>query len=249
MYVNSCGVPLDDVLKCVCSSHIGDLCHPLLPVPDHHISKDFSRFKYIDDLAAAEAVKLSDVEPILFEMPRPLEYRNRTMHHLPKEKSHLQKMLLQIDDFCNIQQMVINKAKTKTAIFHTGISKDFKPRLTNSDGNIYSNTESFKLLGVNFQTNARKGLTWDTYLDNCIKRAYSKMWILRRLSELGVCTEDLLMTFCERIRIQVEINVPLWSFSMSNNYCTKIEKNSKDCYIYNSGLRSPSRLLLQSCHS
>ena len=224
VYVNSCGVPLDGLLKCVCSSHTGDLCHPLLPIPDPHISNKYARFKYIDDLAAAEAVATSDLEVIPHEMPRPLEYRDRTLHHYPKEKSVLQKILLQIDDFCDAQQMVINEKKTKTAIFHTGISKDFHPRLTNSDGHIYQNTETFKLLGVDFQTNSKTGLKWETYLNSCMKRAYSKMWILRRLSELGVCTEDLLMTYCMRIRIHVEANVPLWTFSISKTLSSKIEK-------------------------
>ena len=109
VYVNSCGVPLDGLLKCVCSSHTGDLCHPLLPIPDPHISNKYARFKYIDDLAAAEAVATSDLEVIPHEMPRPLEYRDRTLHHYPKEKSVLQKILLQIDDFCDAQQMVINE--------------------------------------------------------------------------------------------------------------------------------------------
>ena len=91
-------------------------------------------------MAAAEAVKVTDLEPIEYEMPRPLEYRDRTLHYLPREKSILQKILLEIDDFCNTQQMVINKEKTKTAIFSTGILKDFKPRLINSDRVSYENT-------------------------------------------------------------------------------------------------------------
>ena len=38
VYVNSCGVPLDDMIKCVCGPHTGELCHPVLPVPDPHVT-------------------------------------------------------------------------------------------------------------------------------------------------------------------------------------------------------------------
>ena len=226
LYLNKNSIRRDGQARipCQCKFHTGDLCHPIFPLPDNHVSEDIARFKYIDDLAEAEAVKLSDLVPITSEMPRPLEYRDRTLHELPNERSTLQKILLQIDEYCTIQQMKINSSKTKTAVFHTAILKDFKPRLVNSEGQVYENTESFKLLGVEFVTNSKSGLKWDTYIEKCIKKAYCRMWILKRLSESGVSTEDLLMTYCMRIRISVEMNIPLWTFSISKALSIKIEK-------------------------
>ena len=59
--VNSCGVSLKDMTDCLCNTHIGSLCHPVLPSPPPHITADEARFKYIDDMAQAEAVKLSNL--------------------------------------------------------------------------------------------------------------------------------------------------------------------------------------------
>ena len=62
--------------------------------------------------------------------------------------------------------------------------------MVNTDGTEYENVEEFKLLGVEFVSDPRTGVKWDNYILKCIKQAYSNMWILKRLSELGVSVED-----------------------------------------------------------
>ena len=53
------------------------------------------------------------------------------------------------------------------------------------------------------------------------------MWILRRLSELGVSVQYILLTYKLRIRTFVEMNVPLWNFNLSAKMAKKIEKLQK----------------------
>ena len=53
------------------------------------------------------------------------------------------------------------------------------------------------------------------------------MWMLRRLSQLGISIERLLLTYESRIRVFLEQNVPLWMFSLSQKLCRKIEKVQK----------------------
>ena len=120
--------------------------------------------------------------------------------------------------------MVLNTKKTFTALFHTKKTKDFLPRFVNSSGTVYNNEEEFKLLGVDFVSNARKGLNWEKYLKKCIRKAFAKMWILRRLVELRVSHEHLILTYVTRIHVYLEFNVPLWSFSVSQIMLKKIEK-------------------------
>ena len=177
------------------------ICHPVLPPPDHHVTEKEAGLKYIDDNVMAEAVDMSEVVPITHHMERPLNYRDRTLHQIPNVNSSLQTKLIEIDRFCDVQQMVINKSKTKTAVFNSAIKKDFYPRFVNSDGTEYENVEEFKLLGADFVSHPRTGVKWDKYLLKCIKQAYANMWILKRLSELGVSVEDKLMTYESRVRI------------------------------------------------
>ena len=102
-------------------------------------------------------------------------------------------------------------------------NKDFTPRISNSDGTMYENVEQFKLLGVQFETDKRKGINFDPYIDKCIQKGYMNLWILKRLKELGVSYEKLLEVYKLRIRAFVEQNVPLWMFNLSQKMCKKIE--------------------------
>ena len=120
--------------------------------------------------------------------------------------------------------MKVNMTKSVTAIFNTSKTKDFAPSIKNENHNIYNYTENFKLLGVQFKTDPRKGLTWEPYILNRIKSAYTNMWQLRRLAEMGVSTDKLILIYKSKIRVHLEMNVPLWTFSISLQLSKKIEK-------------------------
>ena len=55
------------------------------------------------------------------------------------------------------------------------------------------------------------------------------MWILKRLAEKGVSIQDLLMTYKSRVRIHLELNIPLWHFTISNTLSNTIERVQKSC--------------------
>ena len=93
-----------------------------------------------------QTVKLSDLEKMSEDTPKPLNYRDRTLHYLPLSKNKLQEKFNNVEKFCKIQRNVINSDKTKTVIFNTAQSKDFTPRITNSQGTDYENVDNFKLL-------------------------------------------------------------------------------------------------------
>ena len=101
--------------------------------------------------------------------------------------------------------------------------------MVNSEGKVYDNVEEFTLLGVDFVSHQRYGVKWDKYLLKCIRNAYTNMWILKRLVEMGVNMQDLLMTYLSRIRVHLELNVPLWHFSISQKLSKNIEKVQKAC--------------------
>ena len=91
--------------------------------------------------------------------------------------------------------MKINEAKSKTAIFNTSTTRDFHPRIVNTTGKIYENVDEFTLLGVDIVSHPKLGINWENYILKCIKKAYNKIWILKRLAEIGVSSKDLLMTY------------------------------------------------------
>ena len=78
-------------------------------------------------------------------------------------------------------------------------------------------------------THSKYGLKWDTYIQKSIKLAYSKMWILNRLAEVGVSIDDLRIAYLRRVRVHLELNVPLFHFSISKALSQKIERVQKAC--------------------
>ena len=133
----------------------------------------------------------------------------------------------QVHEFCKIQKFKINENKTQTVVFNVATSRDFYPRINNGQGQIYNNVENFKLLGVDISTDQKRGLNFNIYINECIQKGYKKLWILRRLAEQGVSKDLLLLTFCSRVRVCVEQNVPLWMFSLTKNQNDKIERLQK----------------------
>ena len=101
--------------------------------------------------------------------------------------------------------------------------------MVNSTGDHYDNVEDFTLLGVDFESHPRSGVSWTKYISKCVRNAQKNMWILKRLVEMGGNTEDLLMTYESRIRVLLEPNVPLWHFSITKKLSQTIEKVQKAC--------------------
>ena len=55
------------------------------------------------------------------------------------------------------------------------------------------------------------------------------MWILKRLVEMGVPKDEMVLTFHSRIRTHLEQNIPMWHFSISKKLSKLIEKVQKAC--------------------
>ena len=89
------------------------------------------------------------------DQPRPLNYRDGTLHYLPEESNTLQKRMTDVENFCKVQKMIINEDKTTTAMFNTATTKDSYHRIHNSNGTEYENVENFKFLGVTFDARLR----------------------------------------------------------------------------------------------
>ena len=58
------------------------------------------------------------------------------------------------------------------------------------------------------------------------------MWTLRRLAELGISIDNLVLTFISRVRVHLEQNVALWGFSISQYLRNKIESVQKAWPLY-----------------
>ena len=143
--------------------------------------------KFVDDMTLAEAINLPEklVQIPSSERPQPDAYHARTGHVLPPVKSQVYQQIISTEEYARVNEMKINYRKTKVMLFNPCHSIDFQPELE-FGGSQLEVMKEVKLLGVIIQAN----LKWESNTQNIIKKASSKLWVLRRLKGLGAETSE-----------------------------------------------------------
>ena len=172
--------------------------------------------KYVDDFTVLEAINMKKSLINVPDRPRPDQFHARTGHHLPTENSEVYNQLLRTKEYADANDMKINAKKTKLMIFNPCVSKDFQPDF-NLEGKDLECVDETKLLGVVVRTD----LKWHSNTETMVKKAFKKLWMLKRLQNLGASTSDLIEVYTKQIRSLVEIAVPVWQGAI-----TRIERNS-----------------------
>ena len=116
--------------------------------------------------------------------------------------------------------MVLNAKKTKTMLFNRGRNCDFEPIIKTPEGSTIEYTRETKLLGVIINDNLN---TWDNtkHIEN---KCYKRIWMLRRLANLGCGKDDLVMTYVRQIRSICEFAVPYWGSMLTKEESRRIER-------------------------
>ena len=114
--------------------------------------------------------------------------------------------------------MKMNFAKTKFISFNPTINFDFEARL-DINGKEIETVDEMKLLGIK-NTN---DLKWRKNRDELTRRAYSKLWMIRRLTTKGADIDDLIDIYCKQVRSVLEFGVPVWNGSITKEEISDIE--------------------------
>ena len=176
--------------------------------------------KFVDDMTLAESLPLKEKLTKRTEnFIGPASFHERTGHTLPPENSLLFKKLQDTQLYASSHQMSINYKKTKLMLFNQCRSLDFQPNLELDDTQIELVDEA-KLLGVVVQSD----LKWSRNTEFIVKRAFSKLWMLRRLKELGANQKELLDVYFKQCRSLLELVVPAWHNSITLSQSQDIER-------------------------
>ena len=132
-------------------------------------------------------------------------FHYRTRHVLPNEKSSVYKQLVKTMEYADQNEMKINFKKTKVMLFNPCTSIDFMPdlRLDNHELKV---VEELKLLGLVIQPDLKRGAN----TDDMVQKANKRMWIIRRLKNLGAQEKDLVDLYTKQVRSVFELAVPAW---------------------------------------
>ena len=67
-----------------------------------------------------------------------------------------------------------------------------------------------------------------------IKKAFSRLWILRRLKPLGASTMELLDVYQKQVRCIVEYASPVWTGGLTLDEVHQIERVQKTVFLLSS---------------
>ena len=201
-----------------------NICNPRInkrrPVDRIHV-------KWIDNMTAAEAVNLRKcLVDQTSPQQHPLTYHERTGHVLPVESSKIQHLLNDLLQYTAKHEMKVNDAKTNVILFNRSKNYDFLPRLTIGQSEPLKVVEEIKILGII----VRSDLSWASNTRAICSKAYSRLWILRRLKPLGVSKSQLLDVYDKQVRCIVEFACPVWTGGITQGEVLQIERVQKAAF-------------------
>ena len=147
----------------------------------------------------------------------PDAFHAKTGHILPTEKSQVFQQLLKTEEYSKTNSMKINKTKTKTMVFNPCRAWDFIPEMTVDNKEIVM-VEEMQLLGVV----VRSDMTWSSNTEHILKKAYKRLWAMRRLKGMGASIPDLKDIYIKQVRSVLELAVPAWNGALTKWKMTPI---------------------------
>ena len=177
--------------------------------------------KWVDDFSLYVPIRLQDKltkdtrEPLI----GPVTYHNRTGQILQEDKNEMQSELISLENYCLQSKMSINQKKTKCMLFNRAVKHDFMPELHLNQNRKLEVVEEMKLVGYQLRTDL-KTISNTNYI---VKRAWKRMWVLRRLKSMGAKEQDLLKVLRAQVLSVLQFATPAWSTLLTVLECARIE--------------------------
>ena len=171
--------------------------------------------KFVDDLTLAEAINL------------PTQLSRRPELFLPMQNSRVHSQLSDVSKYAEENDMRINYKKTKTILFNPCKSMNFDVNFT-INGHQLESVQEIRLLGVI----CRSDLRWSSNTRHIVNKANKRLWIIRRLKNLGTPVLNLVEVYVAQVRSLLELAVPVWHSSLTLDEKSDIERVQRSaCYI------------------
>eukprot|EP00057_Strongylocentrotus_purpuratus_P023181 XP_011677655.1 PREDICTED: RNA-directed DNA polymerase from mobile element jockey-like [Strongylocentrotus purpuratus] len=155
------------------------------------------RWKYVDDLTIAESRKMGD-------------------------ESAIATAITDFQLWCDDTQLRLNPAKCKVMQVSFARAAITSPRIELCN-NVLEEVKELKLLGVIIQANLR----WNSHVNEIIKKASRKFYLIRSLKRFNAPRKDLLTVYTSYIRPTLEYCVPLWHSGITVQQSNNIEMIQK----------------------
>ena len=107
-------------------------------------------------------------------------------------------------------------------VFNPTLNHDFIPEF--NQGSLHIETmEEMKLLGLIVSND----LTWKRNTEYLTKKAYQKLWSIKRLIKHGASLDDIIDIYEKQVRSVLEFGVPVWNSGITKEEALEIERVQK----------------------
>ena len=113
-------------------------------------------------------------------------------------------------EYAKLNDMKLNLKKSKFMLFNQCRNFDFMPSMQ-IDGCDIQLVESMRILGVVISTDMK----FNRNTEYIIKRAFKKVWMIKRLYNLGATKSQMLDVYIKQVRSILELAVPAWHPSLT----------------------------------
>ena len=178
--------------------------------------------KFVDDMTIMEAINLNEAVVPNLDRPLPDQWHARLGQKLDPAKSQVYSQVLEIHQYARNNNMKLNLDKCKFMLFNPTKHFDFIPEL-DMEGKSIETVENMKILGIIVSND----LKWKENTLEMTKKAYNRLWMLKRLKSHGASLEDLTDVYTKQIRSILEFGVPVWNPNLTKDDSYQIERVQK----------------------
>jgi hypothetical protein len=181
------------------------------------------KFKFVDDLSVLEIINLLTIGLCSYNMKAHVASDIKSnISYIPAENLKSQSYLNNISEWTNRQKMKLNEDKTKQMIFNFTTNKQFSTRtkLNNTNIEIVEKTKLLSLVITN-------DLKWEENTEILVKKANSRMQLLRKCASFTKDIEELKNIYILFIRSILEQSCTVWHSSLTEEDSTNLERVQK----------------------
>ena len=180
------------------------LC-PSIPRPNGNRA---IQLKFVDDSTKAASINLKNsLVPDPNWKPFPINYHEGTGMIINPQDNILE---IQLDHFhkeATENNFITNKKKTTIMVFNATRIHAFSPEFRLGTSEILQTKSTHKILGLQVQSD----LKWGAQIEQMTKKASKKIWLLRRMKQLGVDDKTVINYWKSEGLCHLEFCAPVWA--------------------------------------
>ena len=172
------------------------------------------------------SIMVNDIRPVYPERNLLLKYADDLTLSVPVS-AHQDHSLIEVNSIQHWavrNRMKLNLTKTWEMVVHGRISKPLPPMVQGIERKSW-----LKLLGIIFQENPSD---WDLHVDNLLRRASSRLYILRVCKHFGYPKEQLTKLFDLLIMSLFLYGIEIWGAAYQGKYLDRIDRFFKRAFKF-----------------